>query len=74
MKSIYTYICIHIDIMKQRFIIIVSIIVSLLFVMMSFSGNFDNNRNIINNENPSNNYVRIGNITFMNNFTYQIME
>ncbi len=45
--------------MKQRFIIIVSIIVSLLFVMMSFSGNFDNNRNIINNENPSYNYVRI---------------
>ena len=38
------------------------------------SGNFDSNRNIINNENPSNNYVRIGNITFMNNFTYQIME
>ncbi|MFG1390635.1 MULTISPECIES: hypothetical protein [Acidiplasma] len=53
MKSIY------IDIMKQRFIIIVPIIVSLLFVMMAFSGNFDNNRNIINNENPSNNYVRI---------------
>ncbi len=36
MKSIYTYICIHIDIMKQRFIIIVSIIISLLFVMMAF--------------------------------------
>ena len=60
--------------MKQKLIIAISIIISLLFVMMAFSGNFDNNRNIINNENPSNNYVRIGNITFMNNFTYQIME
>ena len=54
--------------MKQRFIIIISVIVSLLFIMMAFSGNIDKNSNIINNDVSNNDYVKIGNITFMNNF------
>ena len=55
--------------MKQRFIILISIIVSLLFVMMAFSGNVDkSSNNIINNNVSNNDYVKIGNITFMNNF------
>ena len=40
-----------------------------MFVMMAFSDNVDhNNANIINNNTITTKYVKIGNITYMNNF------
>ena len=55
--------------MKQKYIIALSIIIVLMFVMMAFSDNVDhNNANIINNNTARTKYVKIGNITYMNNF------
>ncbi len=54
---------------KQKYIIALSIIIVLMFVMMAFSDNVDHNSaNIINNNTSTTKYVKIGNITYMNNF------
>ena len=54
---------------KQKYIIALSIIIVLMFVIMAFSDNVDHNSaNIINNNTSTTKYVKIGNITYMNNF------
>ena len=55
--------------MKQKYLIALSIIIVFMFVMVAFSDNVDhNNSNIINNNAATTKYVKIGNITYMNNF------
>ncbi len=54
--------------MKQRYIILISILIATMFIMIAYSSPVDKNANNINDIKSDNNYVKIGNITFMNNY------
>ncbi|ARD85491.1 hypothetical protein FAD_1647 [Ferroplasma acidiphilum] len=54
--------------MKQKYVALVAVLIATMFIMIAYSSANTNYINNINDAKSNNNYVKLGNITFMNNF------